>query len=107
MGRSRRAERGRWSEVVKKVTIRSIPGQHLEGSCASRNGELSAADGLTPDDVPTVKQSGLKVGSATAHDRLPGGERPEGAPQRHQRAADLNMAMGWTRSSRPSSQTPG
>jgi peptide/nickel transport system substrate-binding protein len=28
---------------------------------ALTGGELSAADGLTPDDVPTVKQSGLKV----------------------------------------------
>jgi peptide/nickel transport system substrate-binding protein len=45
---------------VKKVTIRSIP-DNTSRVAALTGGELSAADGLTPDDVPTVKQSGLKV----------------------------------------------
>ncbi|MFL6058700.1 MAG: ABC transporter substrate-binding protein [Rubrobacteraceae bacterium] len=45
---------------VKKVSIRSIP-DNTSRVAALTGGELSAADGLTPDDVPTVKQSGLKV----------------------------------------------
>jgi peptide/nickel transport system substrate-binding protein len=45
---------------VKKVSIRSIP-DNTSRTAALTGGELSAADGLTPDDVPTVKQSGLTV----------------------------------------------
>ena len=45
---------------VKKVTIRSIP-DNTSRVAALTGGQLSAADGLTPDDVPTVKQQDLKV----------------------------------------------
>ena len=41
---------------VNKVVIRSIP-DNTSRVAALTGGELSAADGLTPDDVPTVKQA--------------------------------------------------
>ncbi|MDQ3793075.1 MAG: ABC transporter substrate-binding protein, partial [Actinomycetota bacterium] len=54
------ASEGGGGPEVQKVTIRSIP-DNTSRVAALTGGELSAADGLTPDDVPTVRQSGLKV----------------------------------------------
>jgi peptide/nickel transport system substrate-binding protein len=54
------ASEGGGGPEVQKVTIRSIP-DNTSRVAALTGGELSAADGLTPDDVPTVKQSGLNV----------------------------------------------
>ncbi|MGI8909020.1 MAG: ABC transporter substrate-binding protein [Rubrobacteraceae bacterium] len=45
---------------VTKVTIRSIP-DNTSRVAALTGGELSAADGLTPDDVEPVEQAGLKI----------------------------------------------
>ncbi|MDP8926794.1 MAG: ABC transporter substrate-binding protein [Actinomycetota bacterium] len=46
---------------VKKVVVRGIP-DNTSRTAALSGGELTAADGLTPDDIPTVKQDGnLKI----------------------------------------------
>jgi peptide/nickel transport system substrate-binding protein len=54
------ASQGGTGPKVQKVTIRSIP-ENTSRVAALTGGQLSAADGLTPDDVPSVKQTGLKV----------------------------------------------
>ena len=54
------ADQGGGGPEVKKVTIRSIP-DNTSRVAALTGGELSAADGLTPDDVEPVEQAGLKV----------------------------------------------
>ncbi len=48
------ASEGGGGPEVQKVTIRSIP-DNTSRVAALTGGELSAADGLTPDDVPTVR----------------------------------------------------
>jgi peptide/nickel transport system substrate-binding protein len=45
---------------LKQVVIRSIP-DNTSRVAALTGEQLSAADGLLPDDVPTVKEQGLKV----------------------------------------------
>ncbi|MDP8949448.1 MAG: ABC transporter substrate-binding protein [Actinomycetota bacterium] len=46
---------------VKKVVVRGIP-DNTSRTAALTGGELTAADGLTPDDIPTVEQaSNLKI----------------------------------------------
>ena len=54
------ASQGGGGPQVDKVVIRSIP-DNTSRVAALTGGELSAADGLTPDDVPAVKDSGLKI----------------------------------------------
>ena len=54
------ASEGGGGPQVDKVVIRAIP-DNTSRVAALTGGELSAADGLTPDDVPSVKDSGLKV----------------------------------------------
>src|SRR5918998_3208414 len=54
------ASEGGGGPQVDKVVIRSIP-DNTSRVAALTGGELSAADGLTPDDVPAVKDSGLKI----------------------------------------------
>ncbi len=54
------ASEGGGGPEVDKVVIRSIP-DNTSRVAALTGGELSAADGLTPDDVPSVKDAGLKV----------------------------------------------
>ncbi len=46
---------------VKKVVVRGIP-DNTSRTAALSGGELTAADGLTPDDIPTVEQDeNLKI----------------------------------------------
>jgi peptide/nickel transport system substrate-binding protein len=45
---------------LKQVVISSIP-DNTSRVAALTGGQLSAADGLLPDDVPTLKEQGLKV----------------------------------------------
>ena len=54
------ASEGGGGPEVSKVTIRAIP-DNTARVAALVGGELSAADGLTPDDVKPVEQAGLKV----------------------------------------------
>jgi peptide/nickel transport system substrate-binding protein len=54
------ATKGGGGPKVDKVVIRAIP-DNTSRVAALTGGELSAADGLTPDDVPSVRDSGLKV----------------------------------------------
>ncbi|MDQ3236934.1 MAG: ABC transporter substrate-binding protein [Actinomycetota bacterium] len=54
------ASEGGGGPEVSKVTIRAIP-DNTSRVAALTGGELSAADGLTPDDVEPVEQAGLKV----------------------------------------------
>jgi peptide/nickel transport system substrate-binding protein len=54
------ARQGGSGPKVQKVTVRSIP-DNTSRVAALTGGELSAADGLTPDDVPSVRQAGLRV----------------------------------------------
>ncbi|HEX6709344.1 MAG TPA: ABC transporter substrate-binding protein [Rubrobacter sp.] len=54
------ASQGGGGPKVDKVVIRSIP-DNTSRVAALTGGELSAADGLTPDDVSPVKDAGLKV----------------------------------------------
>jgi len=54
------ASEGGGGPEIKKVTIRSIP-DNTSRVAALTGGELSAADGLTPDDVEPVEQAGLKI----------------------------------------------
>lgn len=54
------ASQGGGGPEVNKVTIRSIP-DNTSRVAALTGGELSAADGLTPDDVEPVEQAGLKI----------------------------------------------
>jgi peptide/nickel transport system substrate-binding protein len=54
------ASQGGTGPKVHKVTVRSIS-DNASRMAALTGGQLSAADGLTPDDVPSVKQAGLKV----------------------------------------------
>ena len=54
------ASQGGGGPKVDKVVIRTIP-DNTSRVAALTGGELSAADGLTPDDVAPVKDAGLKV----------------------------------------------
>lgn len=54
------ASQGGGGPKVDKVVIRTIP-DNTSRVAALTGGELSAADGLTPDDVSPVKDAGLKV----------------------------------------------
>ena len=54
------ASQGGGGPEVDKVVIRSIP-DNTSRVAALTGGELSAADGLTPDDVSPVEDAGLKV----------------------------------------------
>jgi ABC-type transport system substrate-binding protein len=54
------ASEGGGGPEVSRVTIRAIP-DNTSRVAALTGGELSAADGLTPDDVEPVEQAGLKV----------------------------------------------
>ena len=54
------ASQGGTGPKVQKVIIRSIP-DNTSRATALTGGQLSAADGLTSDDVANVKREGLKV----------------------------------------------
>ncbi len=60
-GKDLSAEEGGGGPNVQNIVIRSIPDNTARVAALS-GGELSGADGLTPDDVPTVEQNeDLKV----------------------------------------------
>ncbi len=59
-GKDLPASEGGGGPHVDRVVFRSIT-DNSSRVAALAGGQLSAADGLTPDDVPTVKQRGLKV----------------------------------------------
>jgi peptide/nickel transport system substrate-binding protein len=54
------ASQGGGGPKLKQVVIRSIP-DNTSRVAALTGEQLSAADGLLPDDVPTVKEQGLEV----------------------------------------------
>jgi peptide/nickel transport system substrate-binding protein len=54
------ASQGGGGPKLKQVIIRSIP-DNTSRVAALTGGQLSGADGLLPDDVPTLKDQGLKV----------------------------------------------
>jgi peptide/nickel transport system substrate-binding protein len=54
------ADQGGTGPKVDKVVIRSIPDNTSRVAALTGN-QLSAADGLVPDDVPTVREAGLEV----------------------------------------------
>jgi peptide/nickel transport system substrate-binding protein len=59
-GSSLPASKGGGGPKIKNVVIRSIP-DNTSRVAALTGDQLSAADGLLPDDVPTLKEQGLDV----------------------------------------------
>ena len=116
-GRSLPASQGYGGPHTKQVVIKPIP-DNTQRVAALTGNQLNAADGLVPDDVPSVEEQEGFAGEVPAaeHHRLPGDEqregtfrRPEGAPGfqlRHQHTPDRRERATGTRERSPRTTCP-